>query len=197
MKKKTLIIGSVILALIAFAIYYVATHARITMKDTTTIIAKVSDEEMSKINLVEVTPSLLKTEVAKHKGNTIVLFWATWCKPCKREMEAISKLEQKYNIELLPVCCDMYNTRQDTVIRKVMAAHNLNMGYRIESNFSLDVSNQKQTSSFLKEFEKVDNPAFPYTIMYKNGIKQVQFFGMEEDSLRRYSFLDSLCAHYF
>ncbi len=41
---------------------------------------------------------------------TVVSFWATWCSPCKRELDAISELypdwQEKYNMELVAVTID-------------------------------------------------------------------------------------------
>ena len=41
---------------------------------------------------------------------TVVSFWATWCSPCKRELDAIGDLlpawKEKYNLEVLAVTLD-------------------------------------------------------------------------------------------
>jgi peroxiredoxin len=41
---------------------------------------------------------------------TILSFWATWCSPCKRELDAIAELypewQEKYNTELVAVTID-------------------------------------------------------------------------------------------
>ena len=47
---------------------------------------------------------------AKNGKITVVSFWATWCSPCKRELDAITKVysewEEKYNMELIAVTID-------------------------------------------------------------------------------------------
>jgi len=41
---------------------------------------------------------------------TVVSFWATWCAPCKRELDAITEVypewQEKYNMELIAVTID-------------------------------------------------------------------------------------------
>ena len=41
---------------------------------------------------------------------TIVSFWATWCSPCKRELDAIAEVydewQEKYNVKLVAVTID-------------------------------------------------------------------------------------------
>ena len=41
---------------------------------------------------------------------TIMSFWATWCSPCKRELDAISEIyeewQEEYNVELLAITID-------------------------------------------------------------------------------------------
>ena len=45
------------------------------------------------------------------KGKTtIVSFWATWCAPCKRELDTVAELypewKEKYNVQLLAITTD-------------------------------------------------------------------------------------------
>jgi len=45
-----------------------------------------------------------------YKGKVVLVnFWATWCKPCVKEMPALSKLKKMlsgFNVELLPISID-------------------------------------------------------------------------------------------
>jgi cytochrome c biogenesis protein CcmG/thiol:disulfide interchange protein DsbE len=55
---------------------------------------------------------------------TVISFWATWCSPCKRELDAMVELypvwKEKYQIELLAVSTD--NPRQIAKVRPMVAA---------------------------------------------------------------------------
>ncbi len=49
-------------------------------------------------------------ELGKSGKITVISFWATWCSPCKKELDAINdyygEWQQKYNIELVAVSVD-------------------------------------------------------------------------------------------
>jgi thiol-disulfide isomerase/thioredoxin len=49
-------------------------------------------------------------ELAKSGKITIISFWATWCSPCKKELDAIKEYygewKEKYGIELVAVSVD-------------------------------------------------------------------------------------------
>jgi len=51
----------------------------------------------------------IKDYIAKDKL-TIMSFWATWCSPCKRELDAIMEIypewQEKYDVELLAITID-------------------------------------------------------------------------------------------
>lgn len=57
------------------------------------------------------------------KGKTTILsFWATWCAPCKRELDAISELyptwESEYNAQLVAITID--NARALTQVKPLI-----------------------------------------------------------------------------
>jgi len=52
-------------------------------------------------------------DIQDYTGNgkiTVISFWATWCSPCKKELDTISKVylewQEKYNIELIAISID-------------------------------------------------------------------------------------------
>ena len=52
----------------------------------------------------------LKDYAAKSGKILIIDFWATWCSPCKKELDTISEIygewQKKYNVELLAITID-------------------------------------------------------------------------------------------
>ena len=49
-------------------------------------------------------------EVVESGKVTIISFWATWCAPCKKELDAISDIyeewQEKYDVELIAISVD-------------------------------------------------------------------------------------------
>ncbi len=49
-------------------------------------------------------------DYAKNGKITVLSFWATWCSPCKRELDAIAEVyedwQEEYNMELLAITID-------------------------------------------------------------------------------------------
>mgnify|MGYP000100191248 CR=1 FL=1 len=55
---------------------------------------------------------------------TVLSFWATWCSPCKRELDAISDVyedwQEEYNMELVAISID--NSRTFTRVKGMVEA---------------------------------------------------------------------------
>ena len=49
-------------------------------------------------------------DYSKNGKITIISFWATWCSPCKKELNNINEIydewKSKYNLELVAICTD-------------------------------------------------------------------------------------------
>lgn len=70
-----------------------------------------SNNPFPHINIKTVDGRTVNTSEYTSKGKiTVVSFWATWCTPCKRELDAINEVyadwEEKYNIQLLAITID-------------------------------------------------------------------------------------------
>lgn len=54
--------------------------------------------------------SLNAQELGKSGKITVISFWATWCSPCKKELDAIKdyygEWKEKYNMELVAISVD-------------------------------------------------------------------------------------------
>ncbi len=101
-------------------------------------------------------------ELGKSGKITVVSFWATWCSPCKKELDAIKdyyeEWQETYDMELVAISVDDPRT-----VAKVPAmVAQKGWKYRILHDYN-------------KEFQQVANVAsVPYTILLdKNG--QVAF----------------------
>ncbi|NNF22847.1 MAG: TlpA family protein disulfide reductase [Saprospiraceae bacterium] len=78
------------------------------------MISTAFDANFSGIPAVDVKTLEGKTVSIKDyigKGNlTVMSFWATWCSPCKRELDAIAEIypdwQEEYGVEILAVTID-------------------------------------------------------------------------------------------
>ncbi|MFB6465955.1 thiol-disulfide oxidoreductase ResA [Cytobacillus sp. Hz8] len=91
MKRKRLVIRTVILAILAAAVIY-------------TLYAHFSKDDIDQVELGKTAPDFAlvdlngqKHQLSEYIGQGVFLnFWATWCKPCEREMPYINKQYEKY-----------------------------------------------------------------------------------------------------
>ncbi|MFT8321483.1 MAG: thiol-disulfide oxidoreductase ResA [Bacillus sp. (in: firmicutes)] len=89
-KKRLLLRTAVLLLLFAAAVY--------------TIYASVTNNQADKIQIGQQAPDFVlidqkgkQQKLSNYKGQGIFLnFWATWCKPCEKEMPLINELYNQY-----------------------------------------------------------------------------------------------------
>ena len=78
---------------------------------TLTVFAQKDDQTMPNMVLKDMNgkPKNM-SDYSKSGKITIVSFWATWCSPCKKELNNINDVyddwKNKYNLELVAVCTD-------------------------------------------------------------------------------------------
>ncbi len=65
-------------------------------------------------------------DFGKNDKITVLSFWATWCSPCKKELDAIADVypdwQEEYNMELVAVTID--NSRNLTKVGPLVASKN-------------------------------------------------------------------------
>ncbi len=75
-------------------------------------------------NLVSATPAEFRAALDARKERVVLVnFWATWCRPCLKELPELLALERQYaaqGFELLPVSLDE-PADQETVVRPFLA----------------------------------------------------------------------------
>ena len=76
--------------------------------------AHISNPDVSQLPSIEMKKlSGESVDIQEYAANgkvTVINYWATWCSPCKRELDAIADIypewQEKYNMELVAVTID-------------------------------------------------------------------------------------------
>lgn len=97
--------------------------------------------------------SLNVQELGKSGKITVISFWATWCSPCKKELDAIKdyygEWQEKYGIELVAISVD--DARTAAKIPAMVSEKGWEYRILVDSN---------------KEFQQVANvTSVPFTIL--------------------------------
>ena len=192
MYKKVLIILVIVLVTILLLAIYLLNHAKVTVHHG----AKqeiLNEDELKEQSLIEISPVDLNAKIKNIEKPTLVLFWATWCMPCKSEIAQIERFKSIYDFDTYYVCCDKNNEKQTSVIKSTMHKYNMKYSYVIPNSFSLDFTNENNTKKYIKEFANIDDVAIPYSIFYNDkSIVLYSLKGFNPDSIKAYNFQDSL-----
>lgn len=82
------------------------------------------------------------TEIVNRDGPTIISFWATWCKPCLRELNAVSseleQWKQETNVKFVAISTD--DARTKTRVPAFVKSKNWNFDVYVDTNGDLQRS---------------------------------------------------------
>ena len=93
--------------------------------------AEASAQTVPSVQLKDLTGSTVDTGTLEHDGNPIVIcFWATWCSPCKRElnnyMDYYADWQEETGVKIIAVSID------DTRSTKRVAPYFMSSGWEFE-----------------------------------------------------------------
>lgn len=126
MKKRRLITRTIILMVMALAVGY-------------TLYANMNKDKNNKIVVGEPAPDFVlvdmegnKHRLSEYKGQGVFLnFWATWCKPCEREMPYIENQYQQFKDQGVQVLA-IDSGETDLVVNRFIDRKGLNFPVMID-----------------------------------------------------------------
>jgi len=76
-----------------------------------TILSSVSYSQIPSVDIKDLNGKVFNTSEFDNNNNPIIIsFWATWCKPCKQELENIHELyedwQEETNVKLIAISID-------------------------------------------------------------------------------------------
>ena len=124
------------------------------------------------INIELVNDLLISDEL---NGKIVLInFWATWCPPCKKEMPAFVKLQEKYKDKFVVVGVLMEKDKDKAEVQKFLDEYKINFPITVDNDnfkFAKDIGNvQRFPESFL--FSKGG-------LLYKKFIGEVNLIALE------------------
>jgi cytochrome c biogenesis protein CcmG/thiol:disulfide interchange protein DsbE len=119
----------------------------------------IGENALPSVNLTDLKGQPYKSsDIAKDGKVTVISFWATWCVPCKKELNTINEVyeewQKKYDMKLVAISID--DSRSSTKVKPYMD------GQRWEFDVLLDVN---------QDFKRALNiQSVPFTLLLdKNG----------------------------
>lgn len=131
MKQKRLLTRTIILSVLAAAVAY-------------TLYANMNKDKNEKIEIGKPAPDFVlidmegnKHRLSDYKGQGVFLnFWATWCKPCEREMPYIDNQYKQFKDEGVQVLA-VDVSESELVVNKFIERHNLSIPVMIDHDGSV------------------------------------------------------------
>ncbi len=157
-------------------------------------IAEEGEKDAAKVKLTSITAADFQQLIQKNVGKPIIVdLWASWCKPCIREIPYLAQCRKEYqsdSLKLFLVSSDPQRTRQIEHAKEVLAGLHIDFEtYVIDApakgfNPQMNIENANAfmatlTPNFAKE------PGYPYTIYYdKKGNVAKETVGFDADSTK-------------
>lgn len=97
-------------------------------------------------------------EIIKSDAPVIVTFWATWCKPCLMEMEALKELKDEWNGKVRVVAISIDDSRSKNKVASLVKGKDFPFEIYLDSNQAL--------------YKSMNLTSVPFAFVFVNG-KQV------------------------
>lgn len=88
--------------------------------------------DISKPNIVKITPEKYLDLKKKIKKKTIIHFWFSYCAPCIKDFPELLKISKENNINIINVSSDKSDSKMQDNLEKVMSKLNVKDCYIID-----------------------------------------------------------------
>lgn len=105
-------------------------------------------------------------------GPVVISFWATWCKPCLRELPHLEELQEKYEGRVSVLAVNIDETRSVNKVRPFLKSKGI--GLRVPMDTSGDIRRLLQVGSAVPcilVYDQYGNEVYSHT-GYKDGDEQ-------------------------
>lgn len=106
------------------------------------------------------------------EGPVVLSFWATWCKPCLRELPHLEKLQKKYDGRVSVLAINIDETRSVNKVRPFLKSKGIDL--RVPMDTSGDIRRLLQIGSavpYVLVYDRHGNEVYSHT-GYKDGDEQ-------------------------
>ena len=172
------ILGIVFTVLVTLVVvFYFSSKLSLSMTDSSTaehevVDASVIEDYQLNKKIEGIGVSEFDQLVQSFQKPTIVIFWASWCGSCFKEIPTIKAYTKARDIDLVFVSFDKQNKRQEEQVVKKMKALGIDKTYQLNGEGGVfDFTNIKKLVAFLEErgVAESDINGFPINLVYKEG----------------------------
>jgi len=125
-----------------------------------------SDSTLQKVNYPE--KKSLKSIIESHKGNVIYLdFWASWCKPCRKEIMKMKKIKESLKgkkVSFIYISLDLDKVKCDDAIKNDGVIEENYLSHEIKNDLGMEELNKIKSIPRYVIFDKkgkLVNPEAP------------------------------------
>jgi len=137
--------------------------------------------------------------VKARKAPTMITCWASWCIPCRHEMQVLKDIEAKYkdqHLEWILVNADRVMSKQEDYAKKILVNMQIpEKNWAVKGSYSLNPRTTANEEEFITQLtgEKNPNGGVPATFLFNREGKFLgRYDGGAEDSSKSFVFIDSL-----
>jgi peroxiredoxin len=111
-----------------------------------------SNDTIPSVTLKKIDGSIINSNTIKNEGKPMIIsFWATWCVPCKKELDAIHKeyaqWQKETGVKLVAISVDdsVRATKIETMVKSKGWNYEVYVDYKQELQKALNVTNVPYT----------------------------------------------------